>query len=529
MFFQLLSVKSFAFIGFRSFPDVEYPWKAKYDIRLSSCPAVFKTYRCFPDTDGNIDNDPETPCDEVIPDFFQGCKRLDYFKEGSGIKVTSIHDEDGNDITDDVSLCFENPSHCFLGIVTKNDENIGYIPIVNVFTRGDQKIFFDDLRRQLSFLQRNIQEEREYFIKKRRSKKMKTQPFVEQVRPVLEDRTDTDISFGEGSKHLGVDSKGFVEYENCHKKNDYLEDLLARDPMAGVNGFIKGLPTACTYAALKADIKGHRHCIGEKVYYKKNAPCLSEKYHRVVHNSLMLVARCIGIDVKILFDLFNTESSLHLSASSHSLAGGVAQLTDIFIEDVNERLLDQTVDWNNEACLIIKSHLPENKMSPKKMCERLPSNPGSVLQNIFYGAVGFRDNINQLVEIYNVYKVGFRNLSPSDIYNQLDPDTQKVIIEAAMYAYNHGITSLKDYFEEFVAGYKRRIRYADFTGSQGQWLGFLVQRTSAQSNNRKEFLNYVYQTSKSFPGHKSNTVEKVINMSKNLQTLNVPLNECSYY
>ena len=529
VFFQLFCAKSFALTDSRSFPGVEYPWRARYDIRLSNCPAVFKIYRCFPDMKGDVENDPEYPCDGVVPDYFHGCRRLDYFKEGSEIKVTSIHDEDGNDITHDINICFEKPSQCFLGIVMKNEENIGYIPIVNVFNGGDEKVFFDDIKGQLSFLQRNIWEEREYFLKKRRSEKKKIQSLPDSEK--TEDREDRDVPPVEIAEQPPADSKGTIKYEKCHDKNDYLERLLVKDPMSSLGGFIGGLPRACTYAALKTGIKGHRHCVGEKAYYRKESPCLSEAYHKVVHNSLMLVSRCVGIDEKILFDLFNTESSLHLSVSSHSSAGGPAQLTEIFIEDVNQRLLDQTVDWTREACLQIKAYLPLQKMSPKKICERLPSSPGNSLRNMFYGAIGFRDIVNQLVVIYALQEEGGGNLHSSNIsniYNQFDSDTRKIIIEAAMYAYNHGITSLKDYFEEFVAKYGG-IRYANFTGSQGQWLDFLVLRTSSQSDKGKEFLNYIYQTSTRFPGYQSNTVEKVANMGGNLQSLNVSLDECSYY
>ncbi len=523
-FFNLFFIEGFAFVETRSFPDVEYSWEAGYDIRLSSCPAVYRMYRCFPDINGNID-DSENTCEGVVPDYFHGCRRLDAFKKGSWIKITSVHDEDGNDITHNISPCFENPDQCFLGIVMRDDESIGYIPIVNIYSEGNQKVFFKDIKRDLSFLQRNIQEERNYFLEQRRSRIK-----GKQTSPNLEKPEISVLPSGEPSLVVDstVDSKGVIEYESCNRENDYLEDLLAEDPMTGIQGFIEGLPSACTYTALKDKIKGHRYCTWGKSYYRKTPPCLSEKYHKIVHNSLMLVSRCVGIDEKILFDLFNTESSLHLSVGSSSIAGGPAQLTGIFIKNVNQRLLDQTDDWNSEACLEVKFFMPEKEMSPEKICDRFPSDYGSSLQNMFYGAVGFRDIISQLMVIYGFDTENSENLSPFGAYNQLDPDTKKIITEAAMYAYNHGINFLKDYFKEFMAKYGK-IKYEEFTGPWGQWLSFVVPRTENLSRNKRELVNFIYQTSAALPGYKSNTVGKVINMSEDLKALNVSPDKCSYY
>ena len=413
---HLFLVKSFAFVETGSFPDLYYPWKARYDIRLSNCPAVYEVYRCFPDRQGVIENDPETPCEGVVPDYFQGCRRLDIFQQGSRIKVTSVHDEDGNDITHDISLCFEKPDQCFLGVVTKKEEGIGYIPIVNVYSEDNQKVFFEDIKGNLSFLQRNILEERNHFLRERESgmkKKQVPQKPPEEVvageaavkiPPDPEKPTNRALPVEETPLFGGSeteDLEGVIKYENCHGGNNYLEDLLIEDPPANIGGFIEGLPNACTYMALKNKIKGHRYCVRGKFYYKKNPPCLSEKYHKAVHNSLMFVSRCVGIDEKILFDLFNTESSLHLSAISASSAGGAAQLTEVFIRDVNQRLFDQVSEWNSRDCLRLKSILPERKISPEKICDRVPSDFGSFLQNMFYGAIGFRDMISQLTVIYD--------------------------------------------------------------------------------------------------------------------------------
>ena len=97
-------------------------------------------------------------------------------------------------------------------------------------------------------------------------------------------------------------------------------------------------------------------------------------------------------------------------------------------------------------------------------------------------------------------KTDFGNLSPFDVYNQLDPDTKRIITEASMYAYNRGITSLRDYFEEFVTKYGK-IKYGEFTGPRGQWLNFVIPRTENLSRNEREFVNFIYQTSATLPGY----------------------------
>ena len=311
---QLSSIKSFA--------RAEYPLEIKHPIRLSNCPTVFKIYRCFPDADGNIDN----TCDGVVPDAFRECRRLEYFPAKSQIKIISIHDREGNDVTSDMDLPLKDPSQYFLGIVSEQTGDIAYTPLINIYANGRKKPLFKDTKSKLASLQRNLQEERRSLgLNENGQTRREANPA-----PIITSH-GTDHSAGNCPCHNRKDLKSTVsrirdiistkgfEYESCHKKNNYLENSLTKDPTAIKESFDEDLSPICTYAALKYEVNGHRHCINGKSYYRKTTPCLSEKYHKSVHNSLLLVSKCTQIDKKVLFDLFNTESSLHVNVRSSFL------------------------------------------------------------------------------------------------------------------------------------------------------------------------------------------------------------------
>ena len=529
--YSLYSIESLAL--------AEHPLKIKHAIQLSNCPSLYITYRCFPDDNGNIDS--KHSCDGVVPDDLRKCRRLGYFPAQSQIKVTSIHDREGNDITNNIGPCLEDPSQCFLGVVSKEND-IAYTPLVNTYSKGGEGVaLIDDIKTKLASLQEKIQEKRRQLglnEKGQTREEARPAPIITS-HSVSHNAEDCPCHDQHNLPNMvsellnTIKTEGF-EYDSCNKKNNYLENLLTRDSTATQKNFMEDFSPVCTYAALKASITGHRVCIGGKSYYRKTSPCLSEKYHKSVHNSLVLVSKCTEVDVKVLFDLFNTESSLHLNVRSESFASGPAQLTEILIKDVNNRLLSPFINEENEACRQINSYfsLENNMMSPKYTCDRLAPPPRSPLQNMLYGAIGFRDMKNQIISSYTTHT----NLTQeegevprfSEIYNKLDSETQKIVTEVAMYGYNHGITNIRSYFDEFIKNNKN-ISYSSFTGPNGKWVQFLIQKTKGKKSHRKEFLNYIYNVSDKFPGHSSNTTIKAKNMTEHLKKFEVPLSKCSHY
>ena len=321
-----------------------------------------------------------------------------------------------------------------------------------------------------------------------------------------------------------------LEYETCDEHNNYIENSLTKDPLAIKKNFDESFSPICTYAALQANVKGHRQCINGISHYKKTPPCLSEQYHKSIHNSLILVAQCTGMDVKVLFDLFNTESSLHMNVRSKRYATGPAQLTGGFIRDINLRVMEQVFDENNKACLEIKLYVPK-KMPDKYTCDRLAPPPVSPLQNMLYGAMGFRDMREQLMRIYLRHNPEVsvpRHLSLFEAYQQLDPGSQRILTETAMYSYNHGSSLINNYFEKFMRRYKQ-TNYDHFTSSQGEWLQFLIQETKDKNDDDKEFINYVYPTSSQFPGYNGSTSQQAESLNQYLEEFDLSPNECSHY
>ena len=200
---------------------------------------------------------------------------------------------------------------------------------------------------------------------------------------------------------------------------------------------------------------------------------------------------------------------------------------------MNRRLIDHALDENNEACQEIKSYLPlpEKKMSHKYTCERLAPPPISPLQNMLYGALGFRDMRDKLVNTYirsQSQTNAQKTLNPSETYNNFDRGTQQIIAEVTMYSYNGGITKMRNYFDKFMRTNKK-ISHKDFTGPKGKWLQFLTQETIDQKDSRKEFINYIYPTSRTLPGYNSHTIGKTKAMSKHLLEFNISPDKCSNY
>jgi hypothetical protein len=101
-------------------------------------------------------------------------------------------------------------------------------------------------------------------------------------------------------------------------------------------------PPACTHASLASaplpyDTLFYGACTADGGFSKVARPCLSERYHRLVHNSYVLAMRCLGVDPKELFPVLNVESGFEVNAGNPAGAWGVAQLTGIAAREVRRR------------------------------------------------------------------------------------------------------------------------------------------------------------------------------------------------
>lgn len=147
---------------------------------------------------------------------------------------------------------------------------------------------------------------------------------------------------------------------------------------------------------------------------KKTYSCVSESHHRLIHNSLSTVARCMkgflledkkqlsakskidGVDpfASILNDmlgLYSAESGLQFNALSPTGAKGIGQLTGIAIEDVNQKFFsgkNKLAEYFSKhaegSCQNLAKIIEKPYSSNTNRCEKLSLNDGNPAKNLIY-------------------------------------------------------------------------------------------------------------------------------------------------
>lgn len=194
-------------------------------------------------------------------------------------------------------------------------------------------------------------------------------------------------------------------------------------------GFDNRFRPYCTYAILKQQHKHNRYnqCSKQgKRWYRKNRglrPCITEDYHKAVHNTFTRVADCFGLPKKTLFSLYALESQFQINISSYSGAQGISQLTGQSEREMTkhiDRYHDTHWDTARRECGDVWQQFQTNFIGPghpKRSCSRIapPENP---LQNLVLGAIHFIHNQNQILEEF----LKWRKIPKSARVRQIEAD-----------------------------------------------------------------------------------------------------------
>jgi len=186
------------------------------------------------------------------------------------------------------------------------------------------------------------------------------------------------------------------------------------------------------------------------------APCVSKGYVELTTRAFNLTAACTGTDRRELFGLFAQESGFHLTALSHTKAGGIGQMTSIAIRGVQEIDKSYVISPSVKDVASDIQHAIENnpKCSPLKeanervltrdrsqyRCEILafPRNPlYPMLLSLKHYAYSKKMIQNQMADV----KLAAR-------FNR--PDRDRIATDLAYYAYNGGVGGVWGSFAAFL-------------------------------------------------------------------------------
>ncbi len=200
-------------------------------------------------------------------------------------------------------------------------------------------------------------------------------------------------------------------YALCTDKNNYMEDEISRlingselsPALAGEQREI--IRKACiqrsldTYPNLR---NAYRDCQPQDQAPRGfvNKACVSKNYVDMTTNSFNAVAECLGDYVSgnpetkkeaalAVFSLTSWESGLHVNAASPTGAGGIGQLTQPAIADVNSRLKlvrDHLAKSDNALCNRVLLNVLNQPMADgrSKSCERTALSKNNPLKNMIY-------------------------------------------------------------------------------------------------------------------------------------------------
>lgn len=201
---------------------------------------------------------------------------------------------------------------------------------------------------------------------------------------------------------------------------------------------------------------GHYLYCEEGIKNRSNsAPCRSEDYINITHNSYNLVLDCLDLKSDDLLPIIAVESGFHMNAVSiFGVDIGVGQLTPPAIQDVNTNWDNYSLVLNSEknSCQQIISFLNNRNVTlpieDKLECSltRLPENP---LLNILYTGLFYKTIKMYLSNFY----------SSTDILQKLenlkgrklkDLEMYEITKKLATLTYNLGIVGTMNAFTEYV-------------------------------------------------------------------------------
>jgi hypothetical protein len=323
------------------------------------------------------------------------------------------------------------------------------------------------------------------------------------------------------------DRSANLRYNRCTDKNDYLTatinrlsakpgllSTMARKPLEE-STLIKPV---CTLLGMEARFNSNsnsfRQCSSKGNISRVTRPCINESYFKLAHNSFDLVSSCMkGMlspgaseaeqkeDVRMTYAMINKESGFHLNAassgnSSRIGAGGIGQLTDSAIKDVNDKQLSKMrallSDSDDRQCRQLSSEFLKGntpmKAESRNACGRVAIEDGNPIKNILY-TYGFlkvnKDYLNTL--IFKKHRSKFSSLSAKDL--------NKIQRAMTVWAHNTGIGGATTPLNALLNGVYRNKPVTNanqFINEMGQFLRIAPNR----SNNSK---GRIAETTRYFP------------------------------
>jgi len=342
-------------------------------------------------------------------------------------------------------------------------------------------------------------------------------------------------------------AKSSFPYDTCSSKNDYFEAKLKNAPFVDMP-LMDSPPPACTFEILKAGSSANMSRMRcDAITRTRDKPaCLSAAHHKAIHNSFAAATRCMDLDPRPLLAKYGAESKFQLDAKSSSGAAGAGQLVYNWIKDVNttyrEPYLSELRNNKDPVCQKLYQEVSRHKLLPKSDCSAVepPQNP---LLSFFYGLIlvkqaqrdmagtvfkwaGIKDsadvaavraealglerkkmNLNQeATKLQRGEVKSERSRITGEIekideqLNQIylfrlpearlrqvreNTETQKIISEASLYAYNVGKGGMAVYLGTFLAEKRNRgIDFAKFSGANGQFIKFLAAKMNDEFESR---------------------------------------------
>lgn len=199
-------------------------------------------------------------------------------------------------------------------------------------------------------------------------------------------------------------------FQSCSNSNGYYEDILERASDPGLALLKSHTPAQSTMTCIARGMQTvstqYRYCADATSRYgqKVDRPCASERMVRAVSSAYELTSECLAAYIdpraessaeakasirRAAFQLMNHESSWSLNAVSQTGAGGMGQMVQGAIQDVNRNewsaIMNQVRGSSNPSCqtLAKMSYIPMSG-SLSASCERISPKNGNPQLNMMY-------------------------------------------------------------------------------------------------------------------------------------------------
>lgn len=236
-----------------------------------------------------------------------------------------------------------------------------------------------------------------------------------------------------------------IRGEQCTARNSYLENqitsmrtnsptiqqILANYESGQNRRVVRNCITTMMEMTFGASTPSFRQCGGNG-----NRPCLSNQYVNLIAGSFETALSCLQNDsssnwnfqrndLRSIMAMFNIESGFHPTLFSPTGAGGLGQLTQSAIREVNIAELNgmrQTLSNKGGICARLAQETLSRPMadSPAQRCERVSFSAGNPMKNIIYSLAYYARAKALLRPYFSQSTQGFSRLFGQAPCNQSD-------------------------------------------------------------------------------------------------------------